>query len=237
MTPAQGREKPREPGEAPRRAVRPTVPLGTGESVLITMAVMLTIMAVGGLLGGGFFSFPELFVRKVPPRPPVHEPLPDLCSVFAGASPSGLTVSPVADSREVDRNDVKCRLEVRDPSRSTHPSVRLNALRPDSVHMSLAGGDELKAARRYYRDEVSEPLQGRVLTRPVQGLGDEAKIASSADDTETEVELIVRSGVLQVSVAYREAAYGRDVRLTSAPESERIVRTLAAELLERIPPD
>lgn len=231
----QGRDKPREPGEESRRAVGPTVPLGTGESALLTAAVMLTIIVVGSLLSGGFFSFPDLFVRKVSSRPPVHQPLPDLCTVFAGESPARLTMSPVADSRDMDRNAVKCRLEATDRSRSTHPWVTLEAVRPDAVRISLAGDDELKAARRHYRAD-SQPLDGRARMRPVRGLGDEAKIASIAGGEDTDAEVVVRSGLVQVNVRYRESAYVENVHPVSAPEAEQIVRTLAAELLKCIPP-
>lgn len=213
----------REPSRTPAM----TMP----ESIWVASAIGVTIMAVLMAVGGP--DVKGLFVRDLSPSQPVHTPVPELCAVFPGGVAAGLTLKPIADRAEHDRNKASCSFEVAGSTRERQMSVKLKAARPDLGYeygKEVNEASELKAAMRLFLEDEKVPTG-----IPVAGLGDEAKLQNTTTGSDRSASVVVRDGLLVFSVSYAVET-GKGEPQTSPDTVRDTVQRLAVELLKRLPP-
>lgn len=230
----------------PRRAL----PLTTGEATWLASAAMVTALAVLMLVSGSL-NVQTLLLSESSPNPPVHQALPDLCSVFPSRV-ADLELEPDRDSRDLDRSEARCSFTVTDEGGvqdgvqgAVRRSVEVTASRPEPASGDHSAEGELDAARSTFlklsRDSPFRyGYEGQPPYRPLPGFGDEAWIsvgANPADPDETNAAVLVRAGVMVVTVHYKGVADGDDRALLIPAVVEATMRELTDELLRRLPRD
>lgn len=226
---------PRPRAPEPRRPL----PLTLGEASWGVTALMVTVFAAAMLLSGSMNVQMLLLERRVETSP-VREPLPDLCTVFAGGA-AGLTFEPDETSRDLDRSKAGCRLVVTGNDSGVQRSVQLTAERPEPRLQEIGAAGELEAARRDFSTGY-RPMAEQVQYRPLPGVGDQAVTAVQRTDYETDVAVRARDGLLVVTVQYdvsaRSDSSGDVLEAVLAPApAQELAHRLTEELLRRLPHD
>ncbi|MBC6456624.1 hypothetical protein [Actinomadura sp. HBU206391] len=202
------------------------LPLTRAETIWVSSATVLTAMTLMFSLTG--LDLSTLFFERVRAAD-VHDPLPDLCTALPGGILPGTPAPhPQFDRRTVDRNEVGCTFETARAGSRPGLMVILRAHRPDP---DTYGGQNDGARRQFHEryDSTGGPYT------PLPGLGTEAKIKTSSDESSRNAEVVIRDGLLLVEVIYQTTDFPDGDPRTDLATVRATAQRLAAELLKVLP--